>query len=138
MKITVKLKLFIIYIISALNPAIYAFMNKEFKTAFKRILCCLPRMYFDEDRWMMDELSTTSRSAQRMDRVNVSGSVSGKDHQPSTPGMMTRTPSATPNEFQWPLFTGGSHTGNNLSPASCLSRNPSISTDSDVKQTDRN
>lgn len=54
--------------ISALNPAIYAYLNKEFKMAFKRVLCCLPRsaMVDREDRdAMLDEISTTSRSYQR-------------------------------------------------------------------------
>jgi len=87
---------------SALNPAIYAYLNKEFKTAFKRVICCMPRMQMDQiDREaMLDEISTTSRSYQRhnMDRVHGGLDV------PPTPGFMSRTPSATPDTTNWPII----------------------------------
>ncbi|XP_054167378.1 beta-2 adrenergic receptor-like [Oppia nitens] len=108
------------YINSALNPAIYAYLNKEFKTAFRRVLCCFPRMVFEGDRdAVMDEISTTSRSLQRnLDRLHVNFDV------PLSPALMSRTPSATPDTTQWPIIANNSL---NIS-SSDHSRNPSIST----------
>lgn len=84
------------YVNSSLNPAIYAYLNKEFKTAFRRVLCCAPRIVIDGDRdWMMEDISTTSRSLQR-DRLHVGFDL------PPTPALMSRTPSATP-ETAWSL-----------------------------------
>nr|XP_046909878.1 probable G-protein coupled receptor No18 [Dermatophagoides farinae] len=50
------------YVNSALNPAIYAYLNKEFKMAFKRVIFCMPHCSndnFDRDA-MLDEYSGTS------------------------------------------------------------------------------
>nr|XP_027206340.1 probable G-protein coupled receptor No18 [Dermatophagoides pteronyssinus] len=50
------------YVNSALNPAIYAYLNKEFKMAFKRVLFCMPHCNndnFDRDT-MLDEYSNAS------------------------------------------------------------------------------
>ncbi|CAG2163783.1 unnamed protein product [Oppiella nova] len=114
--------------LGALNPAIYAYLNKEFKTAFRRVLCCLPRILVEGDRdAMMDEISTTSRSLQRnMDRLHVNFDL------PLTPALMSRTPSATPDTTHWPIITN-----NSLPISSEQSRNPSISTHSHcVSKTD--
>ena len=113
---------------SALNPAIYAYLNKEFKTAFRRVLCCLPRNALDGDRdAMMDEISTTSRSLQRnMDRLHVNFDL------PPTPALMSRTPSQTPDTSQWPIITN-----NTLPISSEQSRNPSISTHCDHRIDDK-
>ncbi|CAG2114490.1 unnamed protein product [Medioppia subpectinata] len=114
--------------LGALNPAIYAYLNKEFKTAFRRVLCCMPRNMYEGDRdAMMDEISTTSRSLQRnMDRLHVNFDL------PLTPHLMSRTPSATPDTTHWPIITN-----NSLPISSEQSRNPSISTHSDRKTDDK-
>ncbi|KAI2803620.1 hypothetical protein BLOT_007752 [Blomia tropicalis] len=97
------------YINSALNPAIYAYLNKEFKNAFKRVICCMRSLHqmdpYDRDA-MLDEVSTASRSYQRgnMDRVHGGLDV------PPTPGFMSRTPSATPETANWPII----HAAHNL------------------------
>lgn len=84
----------------------------------------MPRIVVDADRdGMMDEISTTSRSLQRnMDRLHVGFDL------PPTPGIMTRTPSATPETTQWPIMPI-----NTMSLSSDPSRNPSISTYSDSR-----
>lgn len=79
-------------------------MNKEFKTAFKRVLCCNARFQLDTDRdAMLDEVSNASRSFQRnVDRIHGGLDV------PPTPGFISRTPSATPDTTNWPIVHGNS------------------------------
>ncbi|XP_064466117.1 beta-2 adrenergic receptor-like [Ornithodoros turicata] len=76
------------YFNSAFNPCIYAFLNKEFKEAFQRVLGC--RKPQERDFPTMDEHSS-SRSMQRMDRLHI---------EPVTPDC--RTPSLTPDSTTWP------------------------------------
>lgn len=104
---------------SALNPAIYAYLNKEFKNAFKRVICCMSISQINEmeREAMFDEISTTSRSYQRnMDRIHGGLDV------PPTPGFISRTPSATPDTTNWPLIQG--HTSLMI-PGGGSSRKPS-------------
>ena len=90
-----------------MNPAIYAYLNKEFRAAFHRVICCLPGSAYPEHNErdaMLEEISTTSRSFQRgqhqLDRFHNSLDV------PPTPGFMSRTPSATPDPLNWPVLQG--------------------------------
>ncbi|XP_076367817.1 D(1)-like dopamine receptor [Tachypleus tridentatus] len=57
------------YLNSSFNPCIYVFLNKEFKEAFSRVLGCNYRK--DSDVTVPDDISSASRHAQRMERIQA-------------------------------------------------------------------
>ncbi|XP_013776779.1 D(1)-like dopamine receptor [Limulus polyphemus] len=57
------------YLNSSFNPCIYVFLNKEFKEAFSRVLGC--NYHKDSDVTMPDDISSASRHAQRMERIQA-------------------------------------------------------------------
>lgn len=83
------------YVNSSINPIIYTFMNKDFKTAFRRVLCCSPIVNVECNEQTMDEMSTTSRNARYADRMHIAFDL-------PTPSV-SRTPSATPETMPWPV-----------------------------------
>ncbi|RWS29702.1 beta-2 adrenergic receptor-like protein, partial [Leptotrombidium deliense] len=74
------------FVNSSLNPCIYALLNKEFKNAFRRVLCCTNVII--ENDLIMDEMSTASRSVQRSERCQLGFEMSASP-------CISRTPSAT-------------------------------------------
>ncbi|UXI19999.1 ERGIC-53 protein [Sarcoptes scabiei] len=88
------------YVNSALNPAIYAYLNKDFKMAFKKVIFCMPKGHFEgfERDMMLDDypgggggtnvLASKSQESQK----NHSKPISA-DRSPSTPGYFTKTSS---------------------------------------------
>lgn len=125
------------YVNSSFNPGIYAFLNKDFKTAFRRVLGCAPRVEVivegDRDA-MMDEISTTSRNFQRMDRLHVGIGA------PSTPGLSrtsSRTPSATPETSLWPKLSTTGHLIIPNSTPTCGTPNHSLINSENLTETSK-
>ncbi|XP_076373353.1 putative G-protein coupled receptor No18 [Tachypleus tridentatus] len=55
------------YFNSSFNPCIYAFLNREFKSAFRRVLGCKKKE--DPEVTFLDDISSASRCAQRFERL---------------------------------------------------------------------
>ncbi|RWS12323.1 beta-2 adrenergic receptor-like protein [Dinothrombium tinctorium] len=117
------------YVNSSLNPIIYAFWNKDFQNAFRRVLCC-SHSYSIESDVTMDEMSTASRSVQRLDRYQISFNM--------TP-VMSRTPSASAETSPWPNMEApklGMPSISDHSPTNVHTRNSAMSRHSSVTFSD--
>ncbi|XP_023238604.1 tyramine/octopamine receptor-like [Centruroides sculpturatus] len=78
------------YFNSFFNPCIYAFLNKDFKEAFRRVLCC--KKDTEMNGAALEEVSSASRSCLRVDKLQ---------HDVVTPEL--RTPSIT-SEMAGPVW----------------------------------
>ena len=94
------------YLNSSLNPFIYAFTNKEFKMAFRKILCCSdPHPGLMIDICDVDANSTSSRVQTNRIRKDRNLNVGFDLPTPS----VSRTSSATPETTIWPRVSNSGH-----------------------------